>query len=368
MHDLIGRKDGSRAFNPCVTAHPASKREDSKFMSLKRLTSSKLVKSIFAVASGAAMAQVVTVAFSPLITRIFSPEVFGLQGIFLSLVSILSPAIALRYPMAIITAETGDEALKVARVSLLIATAIACLFQAVLVIGGQGVAALLGAEALGSLLLFLPLALFCVALQNVREYQAARSGLFRLTGITSVLQAFVTNLARVLGGLVSPVAAILVTVTALAPATKALMLMIGAKEMRARNPGLTWREMKALLRKYRDFPIYRMPTDVLNSGSQAVPVIMLSALFSPAAAGLYVLTRSILNLPTNVLGAAVGNVIYARFAELDREGKPLLPLMMRSTFLLAWLARQSSPLPGLPRRFLPLSLARNGVKRAIMRS
>lgn len=305
---------------------------------MKRLTRSILVRNVFVVASGSAAAQVIVFAFSPLITRIYSPETFGLQGVFLSLVGILSPVIALRYPMAIITAETDAEALRLSRLSLLIAGGIAALLWLILLAGGQTVLQLLGAEGLGALILFLPLALFAVALQDITDYCAARLGAFRLVGLVAVLQAFVTNLARVLGGLAAPVAATLVAVTALAPAVKAAMLRIGARELRRPTPSLSRVEARARLFRHRDFPIYRMPTDVLNAASEAVPVIMLMALFSPAAAGLYALTRSVLNLPSNIIGAAVGNVIYARFAELSREGKPLLPLLLRATSALLAIA------------------------------
>lgn len=303
-----------------------------------RSLSSPLLRNVFAVASGTAMAQVVVFAFSPLITRIYSPEVFGLQGIFLSLVSILSPLIALRYPMAIITAKTENEALRLARLSVLIAISIAGLLWTILLFGGQSLQTLIGAGGLGSLIMFLPLALICVAFQDVTDFQAARQKAFRLVGGVSVLQAFITNLARVLGGLVSPVAAVLVVITTLAPAVYAAMLRIGSRELRSNATNLTRGQARVLLKRHRDFPVYRMPTDMLNAASQAVPVILLAALFSPAAAGLYVLTRSVLNLPSNIIGSAVGNVLYARFAELSRADEPILPLALRSTGALLALA------------------------------
>lgn len=298
---------------------------------LRRLTASALVRNILAVASGTAAAQVIVVVFSPLITRIYGPEVFGLQGVFLSLVAILSPVIALRYPMAIITATSEDEALRLGRLSLLIAAGIAGALWLVLLAGGQTIPRLLGAEGLGALILFLPLALFSVAVQDVMNFRAARLNAFKLVGKVEVLQAFLTNLARVLGGLVAPVAAMLVGVTSLAPAVKAAMLRLGADELRRPVPGLTRGQATALLKSHRDFPIYRMPTDVLNALSQSAPVLLLAALFSPAAAGLYVLARSVINLPINIVGLAVGNVLYARLAELGREGRSLFPLVARAT-------------------------------------
>lgn len=289
------------------------------------------MRSVFAVASGTALAQVVVVAFSPLITRVYSPEVFGLQGVFLSLISILGPLIALRYPMAIITADSDDEALKIGRLALYVAIAVACIMWGVLLVGGQTVTTLIGAEGLGYLVFLLPVALLSVAVQNVSDFRAARLGAFRLVGIVSVLQALVTNLARVLGGLWSPVAAILIAVTTLAPAVKSAMLMVGSKKMRARAPALTRSEAIALLKKHRDFPIFRAPTDLIHALSQSAPIILLSALYSPAAAGFYLLANTVIKLPLNIVGSALGNVVYARIAELSREKRALFPFVVKVT-------------------------------------
>lgn len=305
---------------------------------MKKSGKSPLIRNILAVATGTAAGQAIVFAFSPLITRIYTPEIFGVQGVFLSLISILSPLVALRYPMAIVIADDDDDAGKIARLSVLVAFVISSLLGLLLLVAQQPVLRLLGAEALGNLIWLLPLALFCVALQDVADFYAARLNAFRLVGVTTVIQAFLSNLARVLGGLASPVAGVLVLVTTLAPSLQALILRCGLHKHLSPSSPLKRSEAVRLLRRYRDFPRYRMPTDVLNAASQSVPVIMLGSLFSPAAAGLYVLTRSVLNLPGNIIGSAVGNVLYARYAELDRQGKALMPLLLRSTAGLMLLA------------------------------
>lgn len=306
--------------------------------SMPGLRPPSFIRNVLAVATGTIGGQVIVFAFSPLITRIYSPGIFGLQGVFLSLISILSPLIALRYPMAIVIVKDEDDARRIARLSLLIAFGLSCLSGLILLVARQHVLVLLGAEALGALIWFLPLALFCVALQDVADYRAARLGAFRLVGIVTMAQAFITSLARVLGGLISPVAAILVGVTSVAPAVQSTLLRLGTRKRYGPSPAMSRPQALALLDAHRDFPLYRTPTDVLNAASQSVPVILLAALFSPAAAGLYALTRSVLNLPSNVIGTAAGNVLYVRFAELAREGRPLTPLLLRSTGALLALA------------------------------
>lgn len=306
---------------------------------LRRLKTSTLARSILAVATGTAAGQAVTFAFSPVITRLYDPETFGLQGVFLSLVSILSPIIALRYPTAIIVAEDESEARYLGRLAMAISLAISCLLSFVLMISQDAILKLLGVPLLGDLIWFLPLALFCVSLQDVANFHASREGRFRRVGIANVFQAFIANLGRVLGGLIAPVAGVLVAVTSLAPATQAAVLGFQRSNFGVHTfyKSGDRERMRVLLRKYSDFPLYRAPTDILNSASQSVPVLMLAALFSPAVAGLYTLTRSVLNLPTNLVYAAIGNVLYARFAELSRAGIRLSPLLRRSTLGLAGL-------------------------------
>lgn len=292
---------------------------------------SKLLRNVATVAIGTAAAQVIGFAFSPIITRIYGPEVFGLQGIFLSLIGVFSPIIALRYPMAIVTAEGLRESRSLVRLSILIASANSVVVLVILLIGGQTLLTLLGAADLGALILLLPLALYCVALQDVMDFQATRFGAFRLVGLSAVFHALTTNLARVIGGVGAATAFTFVLITALAPVVRAGFLFLGSRGVQRYSTPFRKQRALALLRKHRDFAIFRMPTDVLNALSQSVPVLLLAALFSPTAAGLYVLARTVLNLPANLIGTAVGNVLYARFAELSRVNDPLPPLLLRST-------------------------------------
>jgi O-antigen/teichoic acid export membrane protein len=61
-----------------------------------------LVRNVTIVASGTAGAQVITMAFAPLITRLYGPEAFGLLGTFVAILGIVTPLAALTYPIAIV--------------------------------------------------------------------------------------------------------------------------------------------------------------------------------------------------------------------------------------------------------------------------
>lgn len=295
---------------------------------------SPLLRNILAVASGTIAGQAIAFSFSLLITRIYSPEAFGLQGVFLSIISILSPVIAARFPLAIVIAKDNEEAQCLSYISLLTALIVAMLLQLILFLFRDHILVLVGADALGNMIYLLPFALFCITLQDVMEYRATRLNSFRSLATATTVHAFTTNLARVLGGLLAPIAMTLMVVTTIAPSIQALLLAWWTRGNFAPPQGLNRREILALISEYRDFPVYRAPTDVINAASQSAPVIVLATLFSPEAAGFYVLARSVLSLPTNIIGSAIGNVLYARFAEMTRENTPLAPLTLKGTLSL----------------------------------
>ena len=299
---------------------------------------SEFMKRIFALASGTVAAQIVALIFAPIITRIFGPEIFGLQGIFLSLVTLLSPLAAMRYPMAIVVADNDIEANTLARLSLLIAFGFSLFLWLALFLGGTGLARLVGVERLGLLIYLLPVAIFSVALQETVTYQALRLGAFRVMGIVEVTQAVVINSIKVLLGVAAPIASTLLSITALSSAIKAGMLIVSISNKGSKSVDFSRTKILRLLKTHSDFPRFRVASDVLNAAAHSVPIILLGLLYSPTVAGLYALTRSVLNIPFTLIGNSVGNALYARYGDLSKGNEPLFPLMIKSSLALSMFA------------------------------
>lgn len=277
------------------------------------------------------MAQALAFAFSPLITRIYTPEAFGIQGVFIASVSLLWPFVALRYSMAIVVAESDTEVRGLVRLSLFVAASVSVGITIILLGARQPLLSLFGIQEVGPLIWFLPLALFLVALQDTMDFRAARLGAFRVVGVVTALQALVVNLTRVIGGLIHPTAAALIVVTSFSYGAQASMLRLGLGRRLKSKTSARPASLGFLARKYREFPLFRMPADMINAMSQTAPIFLLSILFSPASTGLYVLARSVVNLPLSVIGSAAGNVFYTRISEMDRNGDDLYPFILKAT-------------------------------------
>ena len=66
-----------------------------------KIKESTFAKSVILIAGGTAAAQGINVILTPIITRIYSPEEFGVLSLFVALMGILSTVASLRYEWAI---------------------------------------------------------------------------------------------------------------------------------------------------------------------------------------------------------------------------------------------------------------------------
>ena len=76
----------------------------------EKVVRSSFLKSVILVASGTAGAQVINLLASPIITRMYGPDAFGLLGTFIAFLGVLTPIAALSYPLAIVLPSSDREA------------------------------------------------------------------------------------------------------------------------------------------------------------------------------------------------------------------------------------------------------------------
>jgi O-antigen/teichoic acid export membrane protein len=297
----------------------------------------QFAKDVAIVASGTAGAQFITLAFAPLITRIYAPEAFGILGAFLVVVGIVTPFAAGSYPTAIVLPKDDSDALGIAKLSLMIAGVTAAL-TAFLVLSLEGpIVAALNIQAMSELLWLIPCGIFAAACLSVSTQWVIRKSLFKVKASAAVAQALIVNGARVGIGWFSPTAAVLLFLAVAGNLLHAITLAVGAQR-KMQGSGSSPAEAKSLLalaKKHRDFPLYRAPQDAISAASHGLPVLLLAGFFGPVAAGYYSLGRMVLSIPLMLVAQSVGEVIYPRISEASHRGEDLSRLIIMPTLVLA---------------------------------
>lgn len=273
-----------------------------------------------------------------LITRIYGPESVGIQGAFLATLSVLAPLATLRYPQAIVIAADDVEARVVERISLLTGLVVFAALTILVIFQTENSTRLLGLEANSWLIFALPTAVFFSGYQEIITQRLVRTEKFGIMGRTSLYQALITNGGRIGTGLIHPHSGNLILVSVLNPLLWGLLAQWASWRDRRepRSTRISMKKQLSVMRKYRDFPFFRVPTDVLYAVSETIPVFFLTYFFGPAEAGFYALSRSLLIIPNRILGQSVSDVTYARMAHLNTERQPFSGLLLKSTLLLTF--------------------------------
>lgn len=306
---------------------------------LNRLRRTRFARNVAVVATGSAGAQVITMAFAPLITRIYGPEAFGLLGTFMAVVAVAIPVSALAYPIAIVLPRDDHDALGLVRLSFILSFAIALLVTVALWAGGDRLTVILGAQSVAGFLFLIPAAMLFAAGREIVQQWLIRKKEFGIVARSAIAHSLILNSAKIGIGWLHPVGAVLIVLATLGHALHAALLFLGARRRfvssvaeQKQGPRTTLRE---LAHRHRDFPLYRAPQNFVNAASQSLPVLMLAAFFGPAAAGFYALGRVVMGMPATMISQSVGQVFYPRIVEASHRGEGLTNLIMKATLTLS---------------------------------
>lgn len=301
------------------------------------LAKSSFVRHVFAVAGGTAGAQFITVALAPVVTRLYGPETYGLQGIFMSIAGPAAAVAALSYPVAVVVPTNDEEAAALARLSLLVCVASAIALGIVFALLGPRLLAWLNATEIASFVYLIPLFVLFSTFGTVASQLATRRKRFALIGKAAVSQSLVVNLLKTAGGLVSPVASTLISANLLSGLVTGGILARGMPSDARGSISLNrkFTDCVAMARKYADFAYYRTPQVLLNSISHSLPALLLATYFGAANVGFYSLASAVLGLPAALIGGSFMQVFYPRINDAIRRGEDLAALIIRATLALA---------------------------------
>lgn len=295
----------------------------------------RFVKNVMIVASGTVAAQAVTMALSPIITRLYGPEAFGVLGLFTAIIAVIAPLAALTYPIAIVLPKSDQMAKSVMRLSIYISLTLSVVSLIIILLFNSSISKLLNIEAISSFIFYIPLVILFSGILQVCEQWLIRKKKYRITAKVTFFQAVIFQGSKVGVGLYYPIAASLIILTVFSQLGKALMLLIGirgTKELVNETEGSP--SVVKALKKYKDFPLFRAPEVFLNSISQGLPIVVLTSLFGPASAGFYTIGRTVLSIPAQLVGKAIGDVFYPRISEAANNEENLTKLIKKATLLL----------------------------------
>jgi O-antigen/teichoic acid export membrane protein len=282
-------------------------------------------KSIAALIGGTAFAQGINLAFSPIATRLFSPEVFGDLAVFSSITGIVGIIVCFRYELAIVLPEDDDEGFSVFKLSCLIAVIVSIFAGIVFFWGGPSIYARMGSKTLVAYWFYVPITLVITGFVYASNYWLTRTRQFYVLSLNRIVPVLVLNLVSIGLGLIgfrdvgvrlfsifaSNVANILVIAYAIMPEFK-------KRRIRSQYKYL------AIAVKYRRFLVYDIWSALFNNLSWMIVPILMNYYYSGNASGQYSIGMRVIQIPASIIGASISQV-FIKTANERKYNKTLYP-------------------------------------------
>lgn len=285
---------------------------------------SDFYKNVVTLIGGTGVAQIIPVAISPVLTRIYSPDDFGLLAFYASFIAIIGVVATGRYEMAILIPDNIRKAKNLAVFSFLIVGTITVLSLIVLTLFGNELLGMLGFAEFSLLQLLIPAGILFIAsfqifiylLNRIKNYKGIAAAkitrsfggsgfqlIFGYTGITTYGLIF----GKLIGDLLST----------------AYGWWLTNKAAQLKSVPLIWEEMKTEAMVYREFPKINAPHALTNTSSSNLPNILLAAFFSPAIAGFYSLSHRVCFAPITLISSSVQQVYSRTLTEKHNDEKDI---------------------------------------------
>lgn len=291
---------------------------------MKEGNSNRYIANVLTLTGGNALAQIITISMVPVITRLYSPEEFGLFSIAMAVTAGLTAISSLRYNAAILLPESDKDADSITVAAILTVILLAVLSALIIGVERHNNWIGLSLDLVDIMIWFVPGSVLIGGVYLVISGRMIRAAAFKTLAVNSV-SAAITDRATTIGlGVLSTAQAHSLAVGKLSG--QAIMVIVSGLIFKSRVisglKSITISAMPGLLRRYSRFAKYSWITLVRQINVQA-PVILLGVLFSPVIAGVFALGRRVILEPIHVIGDAVAKAFFEKAAKEYRSGNKL---------------------------------------------
>lgn len=267
-----------------------------------------------------ALGQALTFLSMPLMTRLYTPEAFGMWAIFVSLVSLIGTASALRYEVAVVLTPTNEEAANVVVVCVAISALISMFAWAVVETNGRWIFGETSFNELKSFIWCMPLITLCMGFYGVLNAWFIRTEEFIWYSLMQFVLPFLTLVTQLLAAVNGWNGAEgLVIGTALGQCGAAIvgLTIVVAKYSHILLRAVSLREILKVLVKYKNYPLYMTPYTFLGTMRERLIYFLLGAYGTGSDPGYYSVASRFVNAPNSLVSGAIRPIYFQKASSSD---------------------------------------------------
>ena len=300
---------------------------------------SSFAKSVITLMTGTGLAQIVPIALSPILTRLYSPQDFGVFALYGSICAILAVIVTGKYELAIVVPKHDSEAINLVAVTFILSLTVSLILLGIVLVWDAQIVKLLGHPEVQTVLYLVPFATLILGCYYALNFWANRRSLYKSMAISRVVQSSAGGAIQLAAGFsrIGLLGLILGQIAGQAISTLFLVRSLYGAERRLFRR-ISIKRMLYVARRHIGYPKYMVPGQAMSVGATEMPLLLLTVFFGAGVAGLYSLAQRVMAAPLSLVANAIGDVYRQRAAEQYARNGECLAIFVGSLKRLVLLA------------------------------
>jgi O-antigen/teichoic acid export membrane protein len=290
----------------------------------------RFARSVALLAGGTALGQAITVLVSPILTRLYTPEDFGVFGVYASILGIVTVVASLRYEYALPLPEDDETAANILVLCFILLFGMTMLSWLVIHRLGNQIVAWANVPGLKRYLWLIPLGMLGAGTYQILNYWAVRKRDFPRIARTRLSRGVARAALQVGVGFAhfGPLGLLLGQLAGETAGSTSLGLAAWRKD-RAPFQAVSLQGIRLAGAMYKRFPLFSSWAGLLDALGLQLPQILFAAFYGAEVAGWFALGQRVIAAPLNIVVDSVAQVYFGEAARLPRDD----PKAMKRLFL-----------------------------------
>ena len=279
---------------------------------------SEFSRNVLTLMTGTSIAQAIPIVISPILTRIYTPENFGVFALFMAITSIFGSIANGRYELAIMLPKKDEDAINIFALGFIINVALSFILFLVVLIFHDTLLSILNNKEISLWLYFIPLSVFMMGCFNLLNYfnnrkklyiDLAKANVYKSIGMAVVQLSFIFIKSGVFGLISGQIFSQIISNTKLFFNIKYLNLFKYIKKVK----------IIAIGKRYKKFPLIDTFVALIYIVYNRVIIIFLQNFYDSAILGNYFFAERLVQVPLSFLRSSISNVFFEKISKLPKD-------------------------------------------------
>lgn len=310
-----------------------------KFNKIKtKILTSEFNRNVLTLMTGTTIAQAIPIAITPILTRIYTPEDFGVFAIFIAITSIFSVIVNWRYDIAIMLPKKDEEAINILALGFIISCIISLILLILVFFLKDFFSKFFENKELGKWLFFIPLTVFVIGLWNLLNYYNIRKKNYKDLSKAKIIKSIILSISQIGIGIMKSGVIGLISgniLSQLFANTKLILNLIKNKTLISK---ISKKKIISVAKKYQNFPKHNAPGALSDTAASQLPMIFLPKLYGIDMSGYFFLANNLIVIPSSLLGKSISEVFFQQISVKKNNRSKCWPFFIKTVKNLFYIA------------------------------